>query len=483
MVETPSGVLFDLAQVETWLIENGKIASRVPIAQILWRALDAFLGDLMVDEFGRFVNSALVYLEVCERAATGRLPGLDPGLTWSDVRERPDLLGALRRAASEIEDKYPRLRGLIVDGFAFRRHPPANAVAHVLDLLERVTRDDGIARFELFEQMRERIIERDRFSEAWSTPHALEFLLARLTAGASTLFDPACGEGGVLLMAAVIDNQLDGPLGPRLIGWDINADACQLARTRFFLYDVEADIQCVNSLREPPLPTVDAVVLDPPYNMRDWGDAATYISERWRYGSPPPSSADMAWLQLAVEALTEHGRAFVLLPPSSLFRGGRDELIRRAMLTSGVIDAVVLLPTRLRRNTSIPLILWCLRAEGARDPRQDVLLVDASRLGTAGRSTVDLDQSEIDTLVEVLQSRSEEGTTSFAVKDVIAVKVSPDELVQRGTLNPSYYFPTEIVEHDDLVLTRSSALADLRTSERRARECMAALLDALGGDR
>ena len=54
MVETPSGVLFDLSQIETWLIENGKIASRVPIASILWRTLDALRGDLMVGEFGRF---------------------------------------------------------------------------------------------------------------------------------------------------------------------------------------------------------------------------------------------------------------------------------------------------------------------------------------------------------------------------------------------------------------------------------------------
>ena len=72
VVETPSGVLFDLSQIETWLIENGKIASRVPIAPILWRTLDALRGDLVVGEFGRFINAALVYLEVCERTETGR---------------------------------------------------------------------------------------------------------------------------------------------------------------------------------------------------------------------------------------------------------------------------------------------------------------------------------------------------------------------------------------------------------------------------
>ena len=213
--------------------------------------------------------------------------------------------------------------------------------------------------------MRQRIVERDRFSQEWTTPNSLEFLLAGLTAGASSLFDPACGEGGVLLMAAVIDGGNESSSTHRLIGRDINSDACQLARTRFFLYDVEADIESTNSLHEPPPPNkVEAVVLDPPYSMRDWGDAPTYISERWRYGSPPPSSADMAWLQLALEALAEQGRGFVLLPPSSLFRSGRDELIRRALLKAGVIEAIALLPARLRRDTSIPLALWCLRVRG-----------------------------------------------------------------------------------------------------------------------
>ena len=108
-------------------------------------------------------------------------------------------------------------------------------------------------------------------------------------------------------------------------------------------------------------------MLDPPYSMHDWGDAPTYISERWRSAHPPPSSADMAWLQLALEPLEEQGRAYVLLPPSSLSRSGRDELIRRALLEAGVIEAIVLLPARLRRDTSIQLALWCLRAQGTRE--------------------------------------------------------------------------------------------------------------------
>ncbi len=482
VVDTPSGLLFDLGEVERWLIEKGKIAQRVPIAPILWRVLDAIRGDLSVPDHARFISSALVYLEVSDRISVGRLPDLDLRFAWAEIRETglDEAVIALRDAATQIEAKYPKVRGLILDGLFPHPHPTPHSVVQALDLLDRVTRDDEVPRFDLFEQIRDRIRERDRFSEEWATPHSLEFLLARLTTTAESIFDPACGEGGVLLMAGLIDGR---SVSPSIHGWDLNQAACQLARTRFFLYDVDAEIDSRDSLRERSFPTgIEAVVLDPPYGMQKWGDATTYMSDRWRFGAPSPNSADMAWLQLAIEPLAREGRAFVILPWSSLYRGGRDEEIRNEMLSAHVVDALVVLPARLRRNTSIQVVLWCLRSERAARPDDDVLLIDASQLGTAGRSTVSLEEDEIESIVNILGvwwSRGDLDWEDSRLRDespLTAVQVPSELLAAEGDLTPMAWYTPTPPDRSTWWTEYEEALRDLFESKRNADAAMVSLL-------
>ncbi|MCZ7537174.1 MAG: type I restriction-modification system subunit M [Acidimicrobiia bacterium] len=478
-IDTPSGVLFDFAEVERWLIEKEKIAERVPISKILWQTLDALRGDLDVWEFGSLVNAALVYLEICDRAERRQVPRLAPGLSWTEIRggDPSEVLAQLRSAAEHIEAGSPELEGLIVGGLRLRREPPPNVIIETIDLLDRMTRAEDTARFEMFEGARDHVHEVARFSGEHSTPTSLEYLLARLAANASSIFDPACGEGGALLLAALIDGR-EGP-APLLYGSERVLDACRISRTRFFLYDVVADIRCQDTLRAPmSIGDIQAVVLDPPYGQRDWGDADAYVSSRWRFGPPPPSSADTAWLQVAVEPLTKGGRAFVLLPSASLARAGREQQIRSRMIDAGVVESVVLLPARLRRDTSIPLALWCLRPQGTLEPDTAIMLVDASRLGSPGRSTISLEEHEVDALATIVQEWSETQTIGVADERIRAVAVSRGEIIE-ANLDPRKYQKSEEPGQDDLQASRLAALERFSAARSSASESLDRLLAEL----
>jgi len=479
VVDTPSGVLFDFVEVERWLIEKEKIAQRVPISKILWRTLDALRGDLDVRDSGDLVNAALAYLEICDRAERGQVPPLAPGLSWKEIRGAgpSDALARLRSAAEQIEADNPELEGLIIDGLGFGRERVRNVILETIDLLDRATRAEDTPRFAVFEDARDRVHQVARFSGEHATPASLEYLLARLTANASRVFDPACGEGGALLLAALTDGS-EGP-APMLYGSDINADACRISRTRFFLYGEVADIHCQDTLRVPmSISDIDVVILDPPYGQRDWGDADSYVSDRWRFGPPPPSSADTAWLQVAVEPLAEDGRAFVLLPSASLSRSGREQQIRSRMIDAGVVESVVLLPARLRRDTSIPLALWCLRPQGTHDPVKGVMLVDASWLGTPGRSTISLEENEIDALVTVVQEWSVRQTIRVADERIRAVAVPRSEIIE-ANLDPRKYRKSEEPDQDDLQTSRLAAVERFSAARSRASESLDRLLAEL----
>src|SRR5712692_7879991 len=76
-VQAPSGALFDLDEVERWLVENSKIVGRVPASTRLWALADGARGVWRPGQISAFCVACLVYFEACVRAqapdASGRV--------------------------------------------------------------------------------------------------------------------------------------------------------------------------------------------------------------------------------------------------------------------------------------------------------------------------------------------------------------------------------------------------------------------------
>jgi len=127
---------------------------------------------------------------------------------------------------------------------------------------------------------------------------------------------------------------------------------------------------------------------NPPFNMSDWVRKAD--DKRWRFGTPPQSNANYAWLQHIVSKLGERGSAGVVLSNGSMStkQSGEGE-IRAALVESDLVACMVALPSNLFRTTAIPACLWFLTKDktpqGARaltDCRGEVLFINARNLGT-----------------------------------------------------------------------------------------------------
>ena len=444
---------FDLREIERWLIENGKIDTRVPPEYVAWSLADSLRGTLVADDTASLLIAVLVYLQACEAPSLFGHPqaaelNVPDSTTWRSVGESsPEALsGALIEAARKIERANPVLEGLITPGLAKASFVGGKLLHQLIDSLDRAV-DEETPRFALFEEVVSRARELDRFRGEFSTPDDVTELMVRL-AGRSggTVLDPACGQGGLLLSAATHPDQTASE-EVRLVGFEINADVLRIARSRFFLYGVAADLRHADAFRIPvdELPKSDLVLVDPPLGAQDWGDADIYVDDRWIFGIPPRKNADMAWLQLAVQSLTDSGRAIVVTTAGVTNRGGPEAQIRRAMLEGGAVDVVVQLPSRLRADTSVPLVLWILRRPASRDA--GVQLIDASTLGTAGRSQHTLDESDIERIVASVRAHEQGG----AGDPEIAWTVGVSEIIDNGAiLDPSKYRPVPDMNVDEL---------------------------------
>jgi type I restriction-modification system DNA methylase subunit len=472
---------FDLEEVERWLIERGKIAGRAPRGFILWRLADALRSVAKPADVLRFVLAALVYLEACDRARSERGDGhqlnVDPMLAWPAVRESADddLATRLVGAATAIENANPVLAGLMTPGLELGKRTDAWLVRTFLDTIEEAAKDD--MRLALFEEAVTRVQEADRFRGEFSTPSDLTHLMVRLGAAtAGTVFDPASGEGGLLLMAVLGDDR-DEAKPMKLVGFERNAEVLNVSRARFFLYNVPAALTNIDAFRVPPehMPSADLVLLDPPLGASDWGDADVYLDARWNYGVPPPKSGDLAWLQLAVQCLAPGGRAVVLTSTGAASRAGREAAIRSGLIDAGCVVAVVRLPPRLRPNTSIPLALWVLRAPDSTP--KTVLLIDAGSLGEQGRSLHTLDEADIERVARVVGSY-EADPSRAPIDSKIAWRVAISELVD-ASLDPTRYRPVATVDVDALHSRRQELTASLAADSGDADAAVAAVLSRL----
>lgn len=316
------------------------------------------------------------------------------------------------------------------------------------------------------------------------TPKEVAELLAELLAPekGSTICDPACGSGSLLLRVAkqVPDNDY------YLFGQEVNGATWALCRMNLFLHGVDAaQIEWGDTLNNPKLidedkrtgvrtlRKFDVVVANPPFSLDKWGseNAATDPFRRYTRGIPPKSKADYAFITHMVEtALPDGGRVGVVVPHGVLFRGGAEGKIRRKLLEEGAIEAVIGLPANLFFGAGIPVAILMLKR--GREER-DVLFVDASQGFEPGKKQNRLREGDISRIVGVVRARDS------AVR--YAYLAAFDEISDNDyNLNiPRYVETFEDATPVDLVETVRK-ISELETELAKTREEMARHLQELG---
>src|SRR5438552_2352131 len=150
-----------------------------------------------------------------------------------------------------------------------------------------------------------------------------------------SIYDPACGTGGMLLEAIhhVKENHGDDrTLWGKLFAQEKNLTTSAIARMNLFLHGA-SDFQVVrgDTLRNPAffsgdnLATFDCVIANPPFSLEKWGNEVWASDPYGRNfaGMPPGKSGDYAWVQHMIKSMApKTGRMAVVLSASLNYRGG-----------------------------------------------------------------------------------------------------------------------------------------------------------------
>lgn len=199
----------------------------------------------------------------------------------------------------------------------------------------------------------------------------------------TTVYDPTCGSGSLLLKVAD-----EATPRPTLYGQEKDSATAGLARMNMILHDTPtALIVQGNTLADPKfteggaLKTFDFVVANPPFSDKRWSlgiDPLHDPHDRFQpFGTPPARQGDYAYLLHIVRSLRRYGKGACILPHGVLFRGNAEFEIRRNLVRKGYIKGIIGLPANLFYGTGIPACIVVIDKEDAH-ARKGIFMIDAS---------------------------------------------------------------------------------------------------------
>ncbi len=413
----------------------------------LWDAANLLRGKIDSSDFKHYIFGLLFFKRLCdvwqeefeerfrrhgdpERAAgpEEHRYHLPAHASWEAIRRHEHHIGRhLNAAFRAIERVNPRLAGVFQDvNFDNRERFPDATLVLLLRHFEK-------------HRLRKADVEPDMLGNAYEylisqfaddagkkggefyTPREVARLIVeclRPSPGMS-ICDPACGSGGMLLEAVrFIERHHGDPSSIELQGQEMNLNTWAICQMNLFLHGIdEAHVVRGDTLRDPKhvrrgrLRTFDRVLANPPFSLKNWGheqwrDGDTF--GRDRYGCPPPAYGDLAFVQHMLASLAPAGMLGVVVPHGILYRGGKEELIRRGMVEDDLIEAVISLAPNLFYGTSISACVLIINRRKPEQRRGKVLFVQGIDVFTERKSQNFLSDANVERLANTFHGFEDE---------------------------------------------------------------------------
>lgn len=265
------------------------------------------------------------------------------------------------------------------------------------------------------------------------------------------VYDPACGSGGMFVQSAKFIEAHSGNRGHiSVYGQEANADTWKMAKMNMAIRGIEADFGAhqADTFTNDIFPHLkaDFVMANPPFNYHPWGQEKLTDDIRWKYGLPPASNANFAWIQHMIYHLSPNGKIGLVLANGALSsQTGGEGVIRQKIIEDDLVEAIVAMPTQLFYSVTIPVTLWFITKN--KKQKDKTLFIDARNLGhMVDRKHRDLSEEDIHTIsntVEQFQNGTLEDKKGFcAAVDLEEIKK------QDFILTPGRYVGIEEQEDD-----------------------------------
>ena len=397
------------------------------------------------------------------------------GCHWKDIRERTENLGAaIVGAMRGIELANPDTLYGVLSMFSSQKWTNKQNLTDgkIRDLIEHLsTRTLGNKDYpaDLMGDAYEILLKKfadDSKAQAgeFYTPRSVVQLLIRILdpKPGESVYDPACGSGGMLIEAVHHMNHSNLCCG-KIFGQEKNVTNAAIAKMNLFLHGAaDFNIMQGDTLREPKilaggeLAKFDCVIANPPFSLEKWGSVEWSSDKFGRniWGTPSDSCGDYAWIQHMIKSMGPgNSRMAVVMPQGILFRGNEESNIRKKLVESDKVEAVVTLGDKLFYGTGLSPCFLIIRNLKPAEHSARILMIDATKILTQKRAQNILSQEDVDRIFQLYTDYKD-------VEDYAKVVTLDDVKAKEYNLSPNRY----VDYHKEEVKPYAEVLAEFKAA-------------------
>ena len=327
---------------------------------------------------------------------------------WSFIMKnakQAEIFKIIDDALSNIEKKNKQLAGALPNNYYSNLGLDKTKFASLLDEINTLntTKDsenDLIGRvYEYF--LGKFAIKEGKGKGEYYTPKSVVNLIAEMIEPYSgKIYDPCCGSGGMFVQSMKFVRAHNGnQKNVSVYGQENTNTTFKLARMNLAIRGISADIKQGDTFHNDQHKDLkaDYIMANPPFNQSDWREENQLNDDpRWQgFDTPPTSNANYGWILNILSKLSTNGVAGFLLSNGALNADGTELAIRRKLIETNKVEAIIMLPAKLFYSTDISVTLWILNNNKKaqvvtkngtkihyRDREDEILFMDLRRMGT-----------------------------------------------------------------------------------------------------
>jgi type I restriction enzyme M protein len=267
-----------------------------------------------------------------------------------------------------------------------------------------------------------------------------------------TIYDPTAGTGGFLSSGMEYVHELNPEAVMRAFGQELNPESYAICKGDMLIKGQDVSrIKLGNTLSDDQLYSdrFDYMLSNPPFGV-DWKKVEGPIADehklkgfdgRFGPGLPRVSDGSLLFLMHLISKMRDYdpndpdkngGRIGIILNGSPLFTGGAgsgESEIRRHILESDLLEAIVALPTDMFYNTGIATYVWILSNKKEAQRKGKVQLINGVHLYQKMRKSLGSKRQEIGEEDVKLITKT---FGSFEAVESYSLDKEPDEKSNRG---------------------------------------------------